>query len=409
MTTETNGPAEVPRLRQVHIRNYKSISQATVDLEPLTIFVGANGAGKSNFIDALAFVSECLSDSVELAFKSRGGIGAVRRRSGGHPTHIGIRLLIDLADGAIADYAFEIAAEKGERFSVSRERCHVKPFMEDALSFEVRNGEFVKEIPGIRSRVSSDRLALFAASATPEFRPLFDFLVGTRFYSIVPSEMRKLQPPDAGDILRSDGSNTAAVLKRIEDEDADRYERICSLLSAAVEGIRSASHRSVGQFETIEFRQDVGQKHPWTFDSLNVSDGTLRMLGLLVAVYQRGPATVLGIEEPEATVHPAVTEQVLEVLRDSSRLRQILVTTHSPDLLDFPDIEDDQLRVVTNPRNATVIAPLADTSRRAVRERLFTTGELLRAGELEGDATTAQRSAEQLRLFGPVETPLAAG
>ncbi len=409
MTTKTNGPAEVARLRQVHIRNYKSISQATVDLEPLTIFVGANGAGKSNFIDALAFVSECLSDSVELAFKSRGGIGAVRRRSGGHPTHIGIRLGIDLAHGLAADYAFEIAAEKGERFSVKRERCHVKPFMEDAHSFEVHDGEFVKEIPGIRSRVSSDRLALFAASATPEFRPLFDFLVGTRFYSIVPSEMRKLQPPDAGDILKADGSNTAAVLKRIEDEDPDRYDRICSLLSAAVEGIRSASHRSVGQFETIEFRQDVGQKHPWTFNSLNVSDGTLRMLGLLVAVYQRGPATVLGIEEPEATVHPAVTEQILEVLRDSSRLRQILVTTHSPDLLDFPDIEDEQLRVVTNPRNATVIAPLAETSRRAVRERMFTTGELLRAGELEGDATTAEQTAEQLRLFGPVQIPLAAG
>jgi HD-like signal output (HDOD) protein len=65
--------------------------------------------------------------------------------------------------------------------------------------------------------------------------------------------------------------------------------------------------------------------------------------------------------------------------------------------------------VVTNPRNATVIATLAETSRRAVRERLFTTGELLRAGELEGDATTAEQSAEQLGLFGPVETPFAAG
>jgi hypothetical protein len=85
------------------------------------------------------------------------------------------------------------------------------------------------------------------------------------------------------------------------------------------------------------------------------------------------------------------------------------VTTHSPDLLDFRDIDDDQLRVVSNPRNATVIAPLAGTSRRAVREKLFTTGELLRAGELEGDVIVAERSANQLGLFGPVETPLAAG
>jgi predicted ATPase len=109
-----------------------------------------------------------------------------------------------------------------------------------------------------------------------------------RFYSVVPSKLRELQPADAGDLLKPDGSNAAAVLKRIETEDPDRYERISSLLSTAVEGIESASHRSIDQFETIEFRQDVGLKHPWTFPALNVSDGTLRMLGLLLAVYQLG-------------------------------------------------------------------------------------------------------------------------
>ena len=81
-----DGPTTWGRVRQVQIRNYKSIGQATVDLGNLTILVGANGAGKSNFLDALAFVSDCLSDSIELAFKNRGGLAAVRRRSGGHPT-----------------------------------------------------------------------------------------------------------------------------------------------------------------------------------------------------------------------------------------------------------------------------------------------------------------------------------
>jgi predicted ATPase len=110
-----------------------------------------------------------------------------------------------------------------------------------------------------------------------------------RIYSIVPSKLRELQTPDPGDLLKPDGSNAAAVLKRIQDADPDRYTRICSLLSVAVPGIQSARHRSVGQFETVEFRQDIGQKHPWTFPALNVSDGTLRLLGLLVAVYQLGP------------------------------------------------------------------------------------------------------------------------
>lgn len=401
----SNAAERVGRVREVHIRNYKSIGQATVAMGGLTILVGANGAGKSNFLDALAFVSDCLNDSVELAFKSRGGLGSVRRRSGGHPTHIGIRIIADLDANTVADYSFEIAAERGEQFSVARERCHVEEFMGEAHLFEVERGQFKAPIEGIRPSVAPDRLALFAASATLEFRPVYDFLTGMRFYSIVPSELRKLQPPDAGDVLRPDGGNAAAVLKRIRAESPDRYRRINSLLAAAVSGIESADHKSVGQWETVEFRQDVGQKHPWTFDALNVSDGTLRLLGLLVAIYQPGRATVLGIEEPEATVHPAVAEQILEVLVDAARFRQVVVTTHSPDLLDFRDLEDDQLRVVTNPQNTTVIADLADTTRRAIREHLFTTGELLRVGELQGDAESAVALANQLRLFGPVASP----
>jgi predicted ATPase len=403
--SDTNGVGSSSGLRRIEIRNYKSISQAIVDLGRLTILVGPNGAGKSNFLDALSFVRDCLADSVELAFKNRGGISAVRRRSGGHPTHIGIRLMVDLPDNQVADYSFEVAAEQGERFSVAHERCVVQDFMGEPHGFEVERGKFLHEIPGIRAQVGEDRLALFAASATEEFRPLYDFLTRMSFYSIVPSELRKPQSPDAGDVLRRDGSNAAAVLKRIEDESPDRYQRVCELLSAAVPGISGTGHRSVGQFETVEFRQDVGLKHPWKFAALNVSDGTLRMLGLLLAVYQPGPATVLGIEEPEATVHPAVAEQIVEVLRDATRLRQVIVTTHSPDLLDLRDIADEDIRVVTNPRNVTTIANLADTSRRAVREQLYTTGELLRVGELEGDTEAAEALASQLDLFGPPVLP----
>jgi len=399
--TDGDGSPWPPSIRQVHIRNYKSVGAATVELGPLTILVGANGAGKSNFIDALSFVRDCLADSIELAFKNRGGIASARRRSGGHPTHIGIRLVIDLARHQRADYSFEIAAQRGERFSVARERCWVQDFLGESHGFEVREGQFTREIPGIRSQVAPDRLALFAASATEEFRPLFDFLTGMRFYSILPVRLRELQEPDSGDFLSGDGGNAAAVLKRLQDEDPDRYQRICRLLATAVEGIESVGHDAVGQFETLEFRQDVGLRYPWTFGAYNVSDGTLRMLGLLLAVFQLGPASVLSIEEPEATVHPAVTEQIVEVLRDASRQRQILITTHSPDLLDYPEIGDESIRVVTKERNSTVIAPLSEVSREAVQRHLYTSGELLRLGELEPDVPAAELLTSQLPLFGP--------
>jgi predicted ATPase len=390
----------IPHIRQVQIRNYKSIGQASVSLEPFTVFVGPNGAGKSNFIDAVAFVRECLSESIELAFKNRGGIAAVRRRSAGHPTHIAISLSLDMGNGVSADYAFEIAAKPTERFSIAHERCSILRFMNEENRFEVRNGEFSDAIPGIRPKVSPDRLALFAASATEEFRPVYDFLTSMRFYSVVPGRLRELQEPDPGDHLKRDGSNAAAVLKRLRDERPERYDRLCRLLSQVVEGLKRVEYRPVGQKETLQFKQDVGLKHPWTFDALNMSDGTLRVLGLLLAVYQPGDHSVVAIEEPEATIHPGVTELVIEVLMDASNERQILLTTHSPDILDTKDLSDAQIRVVTMEQSRTLIAPASKSSRDAIRNRLYTAGELLRSGELSPDLAAAHESARQFNLFG---------
>lgn len=392
----------IPRVQQVQIRNYKSIAQIAVNLDRFTVLVGPNGAGKSNFIDALAFVQECLSESIELAFKNRGGIAAVRRISAGHPTHIGIRLVLNLGDHQFADYAFEIAAKPKEKFSVARERCVVEKLMGIRHAFEIEDGKFTTEIPGIRPKVAPDRLALFAASATEEFRPVYDFLTSMRFYSIVPVRLRELQEPDSGDFLKRDGSNAAAVLKRLQDEASGngQYNRLCRLLSKVVEGVEKVEYKAIGQKETLQFKQDVGLQHPWTFNGLNMSDGTLRVLGLLLAVYQPGPYSVIAIEEPEATVNPAVAEVVVEVLMDAAKERQVLLTSHSPDILDYKDLTDTQIRVVSMEHGRTLIAPVSQAGRDAIRERLYTPGELLRSGELTPDLQAAEQAAEQLSLFG---------
>lgn len=392
----------IPSIHQVQIKNYKSIAQVSVNLELFTVFVGPNGSGKSNFIDALAFVQECLSESIELAFKNRGGIAAVRRISAGHPTHIGIRLIMNLSDELSADYVFEIAAKPNGKFSVARERCVVHKFMGQSHSFEIEDGKFTTEIPGIRPKVAPDRLALFAASATDEFRPVYDFLTSMRFYSIVPVRLRELQDPDAGDFLKRDGSNAAAVLKRLQEESQGngQFDRVCRLLSKVVDGIKKVEYRAIGQKETLQFKQDIGLEHPWTFNALNMSDGTLRVLGLLLAVYQPGPYSVIAVEEPEATVNPAVAEIVVEVLMDAANEKQVLLTSHSPDILDYKDLTDNQIRVVAMDHGRTLIAPVSQAGRAAIQERLYTPGELLRSGELSPDLKAAEQAAQQLNLFG---------
>lgn len=389
-----------PHIRQVQIQNYKSIGKLSVNLELFNVFVGPNGSGKSNFIDALAFVKDCLSNSLEYAFRERGGIAAVRRCSPGHPTDIKITIVMELEDNLLASYTLKIAAKFEKRFTVALEQCKVQGMFKE-YEFKIENGHFIKEIPGIRPKVYPDRLGLYGASATDEFRPVYDFLTSMRFYSIIPKELRELQKSDPGDYLNRDGSNAAAILKRLKKDEPSnwRYERLCSLLSRVVQGIRKVEYHPVGQKETIQIKQDVGTKHPWTFDALNMSDGTLRVLGLLLAVYQPGFHSLIAIEEPESTVHPAVSELIIEVLLDAANERQILVTTHSPDILDYKYVQDTQIKVVTMLDFSTIIAPLSQSSREAIRNRLYTAGELLRAGELNPDIEAAKKASNQLKLF----------
>lgn len=262
-------------------------------------------------------------------------------------------------------------------------------------------------MPGIRPRVEPDRLALTVLSALEEFRPVFDFLTGIRRYNLHPERLRELQGPDPGEgvVLLSDGSNAAAVLRRISEDDAHNghiYARICRLLGQVVPGTVSVEPKSLGRKETLEFSQNVGLQHEWHFDALNVSDGTLRALGILLAVYQSRPASVIAIEEPEATIHPAATEILTDILIDGAERSQVLFTTHSPDVLDNKKLSDNQILAVESIRGVAQITPLTKTTRDVIRQHLYTAGELLREGELQADADYAEQAVKQLDLFGAV-------
>lgn len=133
-----------------------------------------------------------------------------------------------------------------------------------------------------------------------------------------------------------------------------------------------------------------------------MSDGTLRALAVLTALFQFGErktAPLIGIEEPETALHPAAG-LLLDCLREGSRERQVLITTHSPDLLDSDTLAAEQLLAVTAHDGKTVIGPVDAASQQALRDSLYRAGELLRLGQLEPEESSLS-DAEQLELFGP--------
>jgi predicted ATPase len=157
----------------------------------------------------------------------------------------------------------------------------------------------------------------------------------------------------------------------------------------------------VGPKETLEFRQQVrGAQHPWRFLAGNMSDGTLRALGVLVALFQGNGSTgrrLIGIEEPEIALHPAAAGILTDALRDASEQAQILVTSHSPDLLDNDAIPAESILAVLSEHGETRVGPLDEAGRSVLRDHLYTAGELLRMDQLRPDPRLSQ--PRQLDLF----------
>jgi len=393
-------------LKRVTLRNYKSIAAAAIDLRPLTFLVGPNGSGKSNFLDGLRFTRDALRSSLDHALRDRGGIAEVRRRSGGHPNHFGIRFDFELPK-SWGHYAFRIGAKAQGGYEVQTEECVIHGAEE--ARFVVRAGEVAGTHNGTPlPAATKDRLFLVNASGLPAFRPLYDALSGMGFYSLNPDRLRDLQSPDSGDLLARDGSNLTSVLRQLATHDAMRKARIEEYLSNVVPGVRGVEVKDVGPKATLEFRQEVaGSADPWRFLAANMSDGTLRALGVLVALFQTaglGIQTVrlIGIEEPEVALHPGAAEILLDALREASALAQVIVATHSPDLLDSADLDSELILAVTSAKGETQIAPVDEPSREALRRGLYTAGELLRLDQLRPDPKLFGE-AKRLPLFEGAE------
>jgi predicted ATPase len=392
----------------MRIINYRSIANVELALESKTILVGPNGSGKSNLVDALSIVSEGLQTTLEHAIRVRGGIKEVRRRSGGHPTHFSISFEVVTEKSFHGLFAFRVGALENGDFEIQRERSAIGYHGLKRSYYEVIRGQLVSSSPDVRvqSKIFPDRFFLTTLSALANFRELFDLLSRISTYNISPNVVRASQPPDSGEVLEREGRNISSVIRRLSLHKKDSLARIQEYLRRIVPGIDSVAYAALGQQGTLEFRQSVqGAREPWRFYASNMSDGTLRSLGVLTALLQthesetRSPP-LIAIEEPESTIHPGAAAVIMDAISEAAQRKQVIVTTHSPDLLDHADLRTSEILNVVNEGGITYVYPIDDPAREILRERLVTPGDLLRNNQLTSTSGKTQAlRAKQLDLF----------
>ena len=174
--------------------------------------------------------------------------------------------------------------------------------------------------------------------------------------------------------------------------DPGTRQHLQEVLQTVVPGEVEVKAERVQNKLSLQFTQRGARAAALRLGPHNMSDGTLRAVGLLAAVLQPKLPSMLIVEEPEATIHPGALGTILDILRHATRSTQTVITTHSPDILEARWIEDRHLRIVSWEDGATRVAPTSEATRAALREHLMDAGELLRGNALLGAEQTEERA-----------------
>jgi predicted ATPase len=378
--TNFEEPAASVRFRRLEMTNFLSYKSGVLEFGDFVALVGPNASGKSNAVSALKLLREISVYGLPTALARRGGFDQLRHRSAGRPYDPSLRITFAFPGRADSFYEIQLGAVKGGRYRVKRESAVVH--FGDQRFTMLSNGEEVewddsevaeagvsrtfKVAPG-QSALSNGGLAGYL---------VYDILRSLRTVEVNPAKVSDLQEPSSTREFEPDGSNAVSVYETLSPQGR---RRLGEELATIVANIESIEVLRLADRQTLRFKQrtESGNRE---FYAKQMSDGTLRAFAILLAAQQSGRG-LLVVEEPEIAIHLGALRTLVELLRARSPQVQVVITTHSADIVDALPIED--IRVVWTQGDASHIAPVSEHSKSTIRRGLITPGELLRSDSLD--------------------------
>jgi len=358
-------------ISRIRIQNFRSLVDVTVDLDPLTVVIGRSGTGKSNFVRAIRFLRDSLN-ARNVNFDAYGGVSRIL-----HVDHVKEPLSYELTfsiPGLDAVFHYLL------RFMPTRGHLEESLRVGDNLLFHHTQNKWSTS-PNVSPTPEPRGIMLGAIPGLQE---------STFAYVALRSGIGCYDFP--GDVLAGPGNQGHPTIDNGFADRGDNYllvaDRILSDLSKAqswkrlAKGIR-AVNRDVANLTLnapTPDRLDVGLQSSsrlLSFDVRQESEGFRRFLAHLFALYQNPSKQTLLFEHPESGLHPGALEGLAEEFKDCPEegRGQVILTTHSPQLLDYFPVES--IRVVTLDNHETRIGPLAPEQLKSVKEHLLFRSELL--------------------------------
>lgn len=330
---------------RLRIRNFRVLRDVELDqLTPLTVLLGHNGSGKSTVLDAIRFVGESVTGGLDGAVERRGGLEELRSRDADGPIEIQLGCRVD---DTWFDYVLAVDDESGSPV-VARETLRMRrtdaPDAVELLDLSRGSGN-VRRPDGTAedTNLVGGKLAIdvFANLAPYEEVAAFHRFVTTCHLSNLSVDaMRKgARPPRNPAGLDPNGANLALRVRQLQHEDPEAWRRIAASLRRYVPGSQDISPIQLGDGSYVVRLAERDHQEPVLPES--ISDGTLLLLGYLVALHN--PNSVLLLEEPENQVHPRLHYLLAEDARDATS-PQVIIATHAPRFVDA--LRTDEVRLL---------------------------------------------------------------
>ncbi len=359
---------KIEALRVKNFKTFKDIKLA--NLPAISVFIGANGTGKTTLFDVFGFLRDSLQDNVKVALQKRGGFKEVVTRGETGPIEIEIKFREDVGKTSpLVTYSLTISLENHQpvvereilkyRRGQKGKPWHFLDFSKgkgDAITNEENYADKESKEEKVQQQVDSpDILALKGLGqfqrfkAANNFRRLIESWHVSDFHI---GDARPSQEAGYAEHLSTRGENMPLVAQYLYENHPDIFDDILKKMAERVPGVSKVEATNTDDGRILLKFQDGSFKDP--FIARYVSDGTIKMFAYLLLLHDPKPHPLLCVEEPENQLYPSLFCGLVEEFRNyADKGGQVMISTHSPDVLNY--IELNEIFCLSKKQGITVI------------------------------------------------------
>jgi predicted ATPase len=395
-----DGSVENPmqRFLNLTVRGFRRLAEVDLELRPLTVLIGANGAGKSSLLDALSILASSAQGNLNAAVSEMSGLAAMMTYDRASEVGFGISMTVPSYEPL--DYSLSLRPQ-GAAYLIDRETLqqsrqgypqpflHIDSHATDIKYFEVDQGRLVRPNlvrPNlVRPNWEHNPLESSLSQVPKLFRAPEEFrhrLASSTFYHVLNVEPRSpVRLPQAmrpASLPGKNGEDLVSSLYYLREAEPDRFEAVEDSLKAAFPGFRRLDFPPVAAGTLAMTWRDRRFSKPLYMHQ--VSEGMLRFVWLATLLQSPGLTALTLLDEPEVSLHPELLSLLAGLLREAAQRTQIVVATHSDRLIRF--LKPNEVAVMDEAEDGTSTVTWADKLNLEQWLEEYTLDELWRNGRL---------------------------